>query len=53
MRLLGVRSHVLMEGVTIEKKPTTLSSGELLKFSETNPRHFHVVIAPLVLGDLT
>lgn len=42
-----------MEGVTIEKKPTTLSSGELLKFSETNPRHFHVVIAPLVLGDLT
>lgn len=39
-----------MEGMTIEKKPTTLSSGEL-KFSRTNPRHFRVVTVPLLLGN--
>lgn len=42
-----------MEGMTRGKKMTTLllSSGKLLKFSGTNPRHFHAVIVPLLLGD--
>lgn len=38
--------------MTIEKKPTTLSSGELLRFSGTNPRHFHVVTIALLLGNI-
>lgn len=49
--LAQVFSRVLMEGMTIERKPTTLSSGELLKFSGTNPRHFHAVTIPLFLGN--